>query len=92
MTMIPTADALIEDLYDFMFKACPEQHRVDVARTALLAAQYRAQQLARKRTAKAIERVMVERATLRASGGDRSVVGDGGLAISSHRPMEGETQ
>jgi hypothetical protein len=67
--MIPTADALIEDVYDFVFKRCPEAHRIDVARAALLAAQYRAQMLAQKRTQRAIERVAAERRALKDSTG-----------------------
>ena len=52
--MLPTADALIEDVYDFVFKKCPEEYRIDVARTALLAAQFKANTLAQKRIQRAI--------------------------------------
>ncbi len=53
MTMIPKADALIEQLYDTVFKACPSEDREAVARIALLAAQHRAQQLHQQRMLKA---------------------------------------
>ncbi len=53
MTLIPKADALVEQIYDHIFKACPKEDREAVARTALLAAQYRAQQLQQQRMLKA---------------------------------------
>lgn len=65
MTLMPEADRLIEQVYDEIFKRCPAEDRVDVARITLLAAQYRINLLQQKRTARAIARVSAERRALR---------------------------
>ena len=92
MTMIPKADALVEQVYDTIFQVCPPEDREAVARICLLAAQYRIQQLARQRTQRAIDRVAAERkASTRASGNDRSA-GAGGVMLSPARAGQEEAQ
>lgn len=53
---MPQSDRLVEDIYSLVNKQSGEKARAEVARIALLAGQYRAQQLQRKRMAAAIER------------------------------------
>ena len=48
MTNLPESDALVEQVYDTVNQQSGERRRAEVARAALLAAQYRARQLARK--------------------------------------------
>ena len=52
--MMPQSDAMVEQLYNLVNKQDGEAMRLEVARTALLAAQHRAQQLQQQRMAKAI--------------------------------------
>ena len=68
--MMPQSDKLIESVYDIINRQDGEHNRIEVARIALLAAEYRANQLARQRMARAIERRSAARRELRASSGD----------------------
>lgn len=52
--MMPQSDQLLESVYDVVNKQDGERMRCEVARIALLAAQFRAQQLHQQRMAKAI--------------------------------------
>lgn len=45
--MMPQSDALVEGLYNLVNRQGSERARADVARAALLAAQFRAEQLSR---------------------------------------------
>lgn len=67
--MIPASDQLMEDLYTFVNKAKDEPTRLELSRIALLAVQYRANQLKQQRTQRAIERVAAERRALKDSTG-----------------------
>lgn len=47
MTTLPQSDWMVEGVYDVVNKQSSERARAEVARAALLAAQYRAGQLAK---------------------------------------------
>ena len=90
--MMPQSDAMVEQLYNLVNKQDGERMRLEVARVALLAAEYRAQQLKRQRMAKAIDHVQAGRkASTRASGSDRSD-GAGGVMLPPARAQREEAQ
>lgn len=65
----PASDRLLEDIYDLINRQHGEPMRLEVARTALLAAEYRANKLKQQRLQAAIDRRAAERRELKASTG-----------------------
>lgn len=86
--MIPMSDQMVESVYDIVNRQDGEIDRVEVARAARLAAEYRALQLKQKRTQRAIERVAAERRALKDSTGESrdmsSARDDDPLGVPSH--------
>lgn len=70
--MLPEADQYLEDIYKLCWRQGDEKTRCEVARIALLAAQYRANQLQQPRKARAIARRKAARAELKAQTGQRA--------------------
>jgi hypothetical protein len=62
--MMPASDQLLEDIYSFINKVKDEPTRLELTRVALLAVQYRANQLRQKRLARAAEQRKAERQAL----------------------------
>jgi hypothetical protein len=93
--MIPQSDQLIESVYDLINAQPGEYVREQVARTALLAAEYRAQQLARARMQAANDKRMAARAALKTAstrdGGEHRSDYPAGR-LSPVQPGEGEAQ
>ncbi len=90
--LLPEADQLLEDIYTLVHTA-PDTDRTEAARIGKLAIQYRLNHRRQQRIQQAIDKRQAEKALLRTSGGgNRSVVGASGLAISSSPPVEGELQ
>ncbi len=65
--MMPQSDQLLEDVYDLINRQDGERNRIECARIALLAAQFRAQQLRQKAMRRAIDKHAAERRALKAS-------------------------
>jgi hypothetical protein len=64
------SDVMVESIYDIVNRQDGENDRVEVARAARLAAEYRALQLKRKRMQRAIERRAAERRELTGASRD----------------------
>jgi hypothetical protein len=68
--IMPQSDRLLEDVYSFINKVKDEPTRLELTRVALLAVQYRANQIKQKRLARAAEQRKAERIAL-SSGASR---------------------
>jgi hypothetical protein len=96
MTPMPEEDVMTEGLWDLFYKTCPPDGRKELIRFTLRVALYKEQQIRQqameRANAKRIDARAQLKATTRASGENRSVVGDGGLVLSPVIALEGETQ